>query len=89
MSAGWVAGSVRAKSLARRRLGADTARQVAACGSLPDAQQALDATAYGRRLRPGQDLAAAQHEIAGGQLFLHRTVGHQSFLLHMPYSSAA
>jgi hypothetical protein len=69
MTAGWVAGCVRAKSLARRRLGTDTARQVAACGSLSDAQRALGATAYGRRVRPGQELAAAQHEITESLLW--------------------
>jgi len=65
MSAGWVAGSVRARALARRRLGADAARQLAACGSLADAAQLLAATPYGRGLRSGQSLAATQHAIAG------------------------
>ena len=64
MSAAWVAGSVRARTLARRRIGAGAARRLAACASLSDAQRALDGTAYGRRVRPGQELAAAQHEIA-------------------------
>ncbi len=46
MTAGWVAGSVRARMLASRRIGADEARRVAACGSLRDAIAMLDPTAY-------------------------------------------
>ncbi len=64
MSAGWVAGSVRAKALARRRLGADAARQVAACGSLHEALGVLAGTAYASAGQQGQDLAAAQHAVA-------------------------
>jgi hypothetical protein len=69
MSAGWVAGSVRAKALVRRRLGAGTARRLAACGSLGDALQLLAATPYGANIRRGQALAAAQHEVAGTLLW--------------------
>lgn len=69
MSAGWVAGSVRARALAARRLGAGPARRLAARGSLRDAQRALDGTAYGRGIRPGQELAATQHEVAGALLW--------------------
>jgi hypothetical protein len=69
MSAGWVAGSVRARALARRRLGADETRRLASCGSLSDALRMLAATAYGGGLRPGQPLAAAQREIASSVLW--------------------
>jgi hypothetical protein len=69
MSAGWVAGSVRAKALARRRLGAEYARRVASCESLSDALRMLAATAYGTNLRPDQSLAAAQREIAASILW--------------------
>jgi hypothetical protein len=69
MSAGWVAGSVRARALARRRLGAEYARQVASCDSLSDALRMLGATAYGTNLRPEQSLAAAQRQIAGSILW--------------------
>jgi hypothetical protein len=69
MSAGWVAGSVRARALARRRLGAERARQLASCGSLGDALRMLATTAYGAGLRPEQPLAVAQHEIAGSVLW--------------------
>lgn len=69
MSAGWVAGSVRARSLARRRLGPAAARHLAASGSLRDAQHALGSTAYARHIRPGQDLAATQHSVASALLW--------------------
>jgi len=69
MSAGWVAGSVRARALARRRLGAEETRRLASSGSLGDALRMLSATAYGANLRPGQPLAAAQHEIASSVLW--------------------
>jgi len=69
MGAGWVAGSVRARALAQRRLGSAAARRIAASGSLREAQEALGGTAYGHRVRPGQDLAATQHEIASTLLW--------------------
>lgn len=64
MSAGWVAGSVRARALARRRLGREAARQIARSGSLRDALGALAATAYGRDVRPGQSVTGAQFAVA-------------------------
>ncbi|MFI5079696.1 MAG: hypothetical protein ACHQCE_01390, partial [Streptosporangiales bacterium] len=64
MSTGWVAGSVRARALARRRLGAAAARQLAASGSLADALRVLAATHYGREDLGGQTLAGAQHAVA-------------------------
>lgn len=69
MSAGWVAGSVRARALARRRVGPEAARQLAACGSLGDALRLLAATRYGTNIRPRQSLAAAQREVADAVLW--------------------
>jgi hypothetical protein len=69
VSAGWVAGSVRARALARRCVGADAARRLAACRSLGDALRLLAATPYGAAVRREQSLAAAQHEIAGTVLW--------------------
>jgi hypothetical protein len=69
MSAGWVAGSVRARALARRRIGARAARQVAASGSLEEALHLLAATPYGREVHPGQTLAQAQHAAAAAVLW--------------------
>jgi hypothetical protein len=64
MSGGWVAGTVRAKGMARRVLGAEAARQLAACRSLPEAQQLLVATPFRTAAEPGLSLAAAQHAVA-------------------------
>jgi hypothetical protein len=69
MSAGWVAGSVRARALARRRMGAEATRQLASCSSLGDALRALAATRYGANIQPEQALAAAQREIASAVLW--------------------
>ncbi len=69
MSAGWVAGSVRARTLANRHLGTGAARRLAASGSLRDAQQALGATAYARHVQPGQNLAATQRGIESALLW--------------------
>ena len=63
ISAGWVAGSVRARAPARSRMDSGVARRVAACGSLADALQLLAATPYGANIRCDQTLAAAQHEV--------------------------
>jgi len=46
MSAGWVAGDVRSKMLAGRRLGPEACKRVAACHSLAEALAMLDETAY-------------------------------------------
>jgi hypothetical protein len=64
MTAGWVAGTVRARGMARRALGADTARQVAACRSLPEAQRVLRPTPFHDAAEPGLTLAAAQDAVA-------------------------
>ena len=64
MSAGWVAGGVRARAIARRRAGTVAARRLAAATSLDSALRVLAATPYGREVRPGQTLAQAQHAVA-------------------------
>jgi len=64
MTGGWVAGTVRAKGMARRVLGADAARQLATCRSLPQAQHELAATSFRDAATPGLSLAAAQHAVA-------------------------
>jgi len=69
MSAGWVAGSVRARALARRRLGSEGARRIARAGSLRAALEALTSTPYGRDIRPGQSLAGVQHAVASTLLW--------------------
>jgi hypothetical protein len=69
VSAGWVAGSVRARAIARRRLGADGARQLAACSSLEEALSGLAASAYGGAARDRQGLAEVQHAVAATVLW--------------------
>jgi len=64
MTAGWVAGTVRAKAMARRVLGAEAARQVAASRSLPEAQRMLQSTRYRDAAETGLSLATAQHAVA-------------------------
>jgi hypothetical protein len=73
VSTGWVAGSVRARALARRRIGADEARRLAACGSLAEALTMLAATPYrataGLAESDPQLLAAAQQAVAASVLW--------------------
>jgi hypothetical protein len=64
MTAGWVAGTVRARAMARRVLGPDAARQLAACQSLSEAQRMLETTPFRGAAEPGLSLSAAQHAIA-------------------------
>lgn len=64
LSAGWVAGSVRAQTLLQRRLGGNGARRLAGASSLEGALEQLSATAYGRTCRPGMSLTSAQRAVA-------------------------
>jgi hypothetical protein len=63
MSARWVAGSVRSQAMARRRLGGETIRVLAGSRGIAEAVQALATSTYGARLRPHDDLAAAQRAV--------------------------
>lgn len=74
MSAGWIAAGVRGRGLARRRIGPEEARRVAACASLPDALAVLGSTFYGRDLRPGMDLPDAQHAVSASVLWHMRVL---------------
>ncbi|MGZ4307300.1 MAG: hypothetical protein ACXVSL_20805 [Solirubrobacteraceae bacterium] len=64
MSPGWVAGSVRARHMLARRIGAERARELAAAGSLQGAVSTLEGSAYGRFVRRGMDLAVTQRSVA-------------------------
>ncbi|MGC9669778.1 hypothetical protein ACNTMW_24930 [Planosporangium sp. 12N6] len=64
MSARWVAGSVRARALPRRQLGSAGARQLAGSRTLDDAVTALARSPYGRFVRAGDTLGAAQRGVA-------------------------
>ena len=74
MSAAWVAGSVRARAMARRRLGAAAARSLAQAPSLGDAVEQLARTPYGHEVRPGQTLAEAQRAVAATVLWHYRVL---------------
>jgi hypothetical protein len=63
VSAGWVAGAVRARAMARRRLGAAGARALAAAPSLADALNTLAASPYGHDVTTGQTIAEAQRAV--------------------------
>jgi hypothetical protein len=64
MTAGWVAGTIRAKAMARRALGAEVARQLAASRSLAEAQRLLEPTPFRSAAEAGMSLAASQHAVA-------------------------
>lgn len=73
MTAGWVAGSVRARALTRRRLGVAGCRSLAAAASLDDALTRLTSTPYGHDVRAAQSLAVAEHAV-GDTLLWHLRV---------------
>lgn len=74
MSTSWVAGVVRAKALARRRLGAGGARAIASSRGLVEALAALTSTPYGHDVRSGQSLGQAQHAVGASLLWNMRVL---------------
>ena len=74
MSSSWVAGVVRAKALARRRLGAAGVRAVSTSPGLGAALAALASSSYGHDVRSGQSLGAAQHAVAASLLWNMRVL---------------
>ena len=69
MSTAWVAGSVRARAMSRRRLGKATARALAGHATLETAVDALAATSYGRDVHVGMSMDQAQHAVASTLLW--------------------
>jgi hypothetical protein len=69
MTTAWVAGSVRAKALARRRLGIAGTRRLARSRDLQEALGTLAQTSYGHDVRVEQTLAEAQHAVAASMLW--------------------
>lgn len=65
MTTAWVAGSVRARAMTRRRLGRVTVRDLARSPSLEAALAALVRSPYGHDVRTGQTLAEAQRAVVG------------------------
>lgn len=74
MSTAWVAGSVRARAMSRRRIGTAATRELASRTSLDVAVDALSGTAYGHDVRPGQTLEQAQHAVASTVLWHMRVM---------------
>ena len=89
MSSSWVAGVVRAKALARRRLGAAGARAVATSPGLSAALAALVSSSYGHDVRPGQSLGAAQHAVAASLLWNMRVLAGLGKVRTLPPAIAA
>ncbi|MEU7059117.1 hypothetical protein [Streptomyces sp. NPDC046197] len=69
MSAGWVAGTVRAKTLVGRYPGADGILEIAASPTLDDGLQRLAATPYSRYTRTAADLPGAQRAVSATLLW--------------------
>jgi hypothetical protein len=74
MSTAWVAGSVRARAMSRRRLGTALARELASRPSLDSAIDVLATSPYGHDVHPGQALDAAQHAVASTVLWHMRVM---------------
>jgi len=73
MSTAWVAGSVRAASLSRRRLGAAGALSLAGSPDLRSALTTLAASPYGHEVRADHTIAEAEHAV-GATLLWHLRV---------------
>jgi hypothetical protein len=69
MRSAWVAGAVRARLLASRRLGSGGAREVAAAGSVPGAVAIVASSPYGRFVDPTMTVPAAQHGVRRAALW--------------------
>jgi hypothetical protein len=64
MTAGWVAASTRGRALARRLVGHDSARALAAASWL-EARETLAETMYGRQVPPGESRSSVRHAAMG------------------------
>jgi hypothetical protein len=69
VSGAWVAGTVRSRALARRRVGRAGVRALALSPSLDEALAVVSTGPYGHDVRAGQSLAAAQHALGAALLW--------------------
>jgi hypothetical protein len=69
MSAAWVAASVRAQAMARRRLGTEAARALASSETFSEAVDTLARSPYGRHVRSGDTRPTAAHGVAATLLW--------------------
>ena len=74
MGAGWVAATVRAKAMARRRIGAGAARRIALAANLADALGLLSGTAYTSASAPGTSLREAERLVTAVELWQLRVL---------------
>jgi len=74
MSAGWVAGNVRAKAMLNRRIGPARARELAMCTSLGQAQQGLADSSYRRDVLAGQTLEESEFGLLANLLWQLRVL---------------
>jgi hypothetical protein len=74
MSAAWVAGSIRAAAMARRRLGTAQVRLLADSRRTTDAVDVLAQSPYGHDVRPDATLAEAERGIASALLWNMRVL---------------
>jgi len=70
MRPGWTAGVTRGRLLLSRTIGAEHARSIAGAPSLADGIAILAGSAYGERVQPREDLAAAERAV-GNTLLWH------------------
>jgi hypothetical protein len=69
MATGWVAATVRARAMARRRVGPVLARRVAGAPNLDAGLALLEGTAFDQVAAPGTALRDAEHQIRAEQLW--------------------
>lgn len=69
MSAGWVAATVRARAMSRRRLGRVAVRELAAAPDLESALSRLARSPYRREVRSGMRLAEAERAVVAAALW--------------------
>ena len=74
VGADWVAATVRARALARRRAGTGTSAAIARAATLQDGLQMLEGTAYEQWIAGAADLTAAEHATRGTVLWQVRVM---------------
>jgi hypothetical protein len=69
VSVGWVAGAIRGRALARRRLGDEGVRALARTATLSEALEFLAGSSYGHRVRADLDVSGARRAVAETSLW--------------------
>ncbi|HEX7659227.1 MAG TPA: hypothetical protein VF444_07080 [Pseudonocardiaceae bacterium] len=74
MTASWVAGDIRARTMLEGRVGVTGARELAGSGTLAEALDRLVDGLYGREIRVGQSLAEAERAVSTALLWRLRVL---------------